>query len=101
MKEEEKQEFYKTYGTQIETRISEIKQNFWEQGISPTDSIWLRGAIQLAEKLNIKVLSEALQSLPVQVFNEIGEKQFKAYKKKYFSLPQNLVKKYMGGFNDD
>ena len=47
-------------------------------------------AIQLAEKLNIKVLSEALQSLPVQVFNEIGEKQFKAYKKKYFSCKKSL-----------
>lgn len=100
MKEEEKQAFYKTYGTQIENRINEIKLNFWEQGISPTDSIWLRGAIQLADKLNIQALTDALKSLPVQVLNEVGEKQFKEYRRKYYSLPKELVRKYMGGNND-
>lgn len=74
--------FFQAEKEKILTNTERIKNQFWKQGVSPSDSVYLRGLIQLANKFNIPGLNEIIDGLPVSLVNTV-EPQYKRKRSNY------------------
>lgn len=74
--------FFQAEKEQILTNTERIKNQFWKQGVSPNDSVYLRGLIQFANKLNIPSLNQIIDGLPVSLINTV-EPQYKRTRSNY------------------
>ena len=64
---EESASYWRKYEAQWRSTTERIKSSFWEKGINPSDSIFLRGLSMMAERLDQKWLWDILKQLPVDL----------------------------------
>ena len=84
---EEDASYWRKYEAQWRANTERIKSSFWEKGINPSDSIFLRGLAMMAERLDQKWLWDLLKQLPVDL-----QKSEMPYYKNY--RPFNYKKYY-------
>jgi hypothetical protein len=64
---EEDASHWRMYQSKWSSKIEQIKSSFWEKGINPNDSIFLRGLGMMAERLDQQWLWDILKKLPVDL----------------------------------
>ena len=64
---EESASYWKMYQSKWSSKIEQIKNSFWQKGINPSDSIFLRGISMMAERLDQPWLWDILKKLPVDL----------------------------------
>ena len=64
---EESASYWRMYQQQWSAKIEQIKSQFWEKGVNPSDSVFIRGLSMMAEKLDQEWLWDILNKLPVDL----------------------------------
>jgi hypothetical protein len=85
---EEEASHYKKYTAQWSSEIERIKSTFWQKGVNPNDSIFLRGLVMMAEKLDKPWMWELLEKLPADL-RKTEMPYFKQYKPFRYNRMEN------------
>ena len=90
---QEEASLFKKYEAQWTSEIERIKASFWQKGVNPNDSIFLRGLVMMAEKLDQKWMWELLEKLPADL-KKTEMPYFKEYRPIQYERMRNSTRRY-------
>lgn len=92
-KNEEEASHFKKYTAQWTSEIERIKATFWQKGVNPNDSIFLRGLVMLAEKIDKPWLWDIIEKLPADLI-KTEMPYYKEYRPTKYERMRDSTKRY-------